>query len=89
VSEPSIKPAEQALDNYINQENLNNFNGELRRTYLIDVIQNSEGIKDPVVTSLKARYGILPFQEVGVRYLPNSGYFTISSINFQYEPFNP
>lgn len=85
VSNPSRKPAEEAVLAYINAENEENFNGELRRTRLVDILQQAEGVKDPVLTSVQARYASLPFEEVAVRHLPRSGYYTVTEITFTYE----
>lgn len=88
VTDSSIKPVEQAAESYINEENQSNFNGEFRRTRFVDTLQQAEGVQDPVITSIKARYGTLPFEEVDIRYLPNSGYHTITGMTFQYIALN-
>jgi len=87
IATPGFKPVDEAINNYINEENDLNFNGEFRRTFLIDAIQNAEGVIDPVVTSVKSRYGVIAYAEITEGVVPFSGYFTVDSLTITYKAY--
>jgi hypothetical protein len=54
------------------------FNGILSLQKLIDEIQKVDGVADLHVNSARARYGLLPFSNINIKYKPDSGYLRIS-----------
>ena len=87
ISDASIKPVEAALQAYINAESLLNFNGELRRTFVVDALQQATGVIDPIITSMKSRYAVLAYAEITEGIIPFAGYFTINSMTFTYKAY--
>lgn len=74
LSNPSIKPVENAINNYI--KNLT-FDGKLVVNSMIDAIQSAEGVVDVKITSIEANYGNLPYQQIIDEYKTNAGYIQI------------
>lgn len=74
LSNPTVKPAEDAINNYIS--NLP-FNGELVLTKLIDAVQQALGVTDPVLQTAEARYGGVPYAFFTVSYLPDAGHMKV------------
>lgn len=67
------------------------FNGELVIKYLEDKIQALDGVVIGLVKSASARYGILPYATIDVKYLPDAGYlrlFAPSDLIINYIPQN-
>jgi len=71
-----VYPAEDAINGYIS--NLP-FNGVFNKTALVDAMQAAEGVVDPVLGVLSARYGSNPFALVGDNYTAFAGHMTIDS----------
>jgi len=76
ISDSGVFPVEDAINNFIS--NLP-FNGELVLTELTDAVQLAEGVDNPVLTLAEARYGILPFATINVKYLADAGHMAIDS----------
>ncbi|OJX36639.1 MAG: hypothetical protein BGO87_12630 [Flavobacteriia bacterium 40-80] len=74
LSDPSVKPVEDAINNYI--RNLP-FNGIFTPTDLTDQIQRALGVENPVLQSCDVQYGANPYQPVGDYYTPNAGFMKI------------
>ena len=74
LSNSAVFPVEDAINNYIH--NLP-FNGKLVPTYLVDALQLVQGVTNPVITLIEAKYGALPYAAVGIGYLPDAGYLVI------------
>ncbi|MEW5675596.1 hypothetical protein ABGT15_04730 [Flavobacterium enshiense] len=50
ISKPSVKPVEKAIEDYL--KNIE-FNGAFVKSFLVDTIQKAEGVKIPVLKSVK------------------------------------
>jgi len=87
ISDALINPVEAALQAYINTESVLNFNGELRRTFIVDAIQKATGVVDPIITSMKSRHGAAAYAEITEGVIPVSGYFTINLMTFTYKAY--
>jgi hypothetical protein len=74
LSDPLVKPVEDAINNYIS--NLP-FDGNLVLTNLTDAVQAAEGVVDPVIGVAEARVGALPFQTIVNKYNAVAGYMKI------------
>lgn len=74
ISDPSVKPVEDAINNYCKQLP---FNGEFSITALTDKIQDAQGVVNPVYQSAQAKYGTNSFVAIGDYYQPNAGYLKI------------
>jgi hypothetical protein len=79
ISNPSIRPVDAAINNYIT--NLP-FNGELILTKLTDTVQLAQGVVNPILTSAQAKYGALPYNTITVKYTADAGHMQI-------DPFFP
>jgi hypothetical protein len=75
------KPVEIAINEYLNALE---FNGEYVINKMIDKIQKAEGVINPGEFTIKSRYGALPFTDVAVSLVANSGYFVIDSLTVNY-----
>lgn len=69
-------PVQSEIDDYL--INKIAFDSYFIPTALVDALQAVDGVKLPVITDSKARYGMLPFADTGDRYLPDSGYLRIA-----------
>lgn len=74
LSNTSIKPVEIAINNYCKGLP---FDGIFSVTQLTDLIQQSEGVINPVFDSAEASYGLNPFVPINDYYNPNAGYLII------------
>lgn len=74
LSTPGIFPAEDAINNYI--QNLP-FDGNLNLTKLTDEIQKAEGVIDPVIGIAEAKYGGLPYTTITNNYNADAGHMII------------
>lgn len=77
ISDPTKKPVEDAINNYI--KNLP-FNGQFTTTELTDKIQQAVGVINPFFQSGEVKYGALPFQALGDYYRPNAGHLKIDPL---------
>lgn len=57
------------------------FNGELSKTRLTDDLQKVSGAKGVELLSVEVRYGDFPYGEVDQKYVPDAGYFLLTSGN--------
>lgn len=64
-------PVGDAVRNYL--KNLP-FNGTLVLAYLVDALQQVDGVIIPHIIQAQARYGNLPYQSFDVKYNPDAGY---------------
>ncbi len=74
LSDGVTKPVEVAVNNYI--KNLS-FNGILYVNQLIDAIQMAQGVDQPYITLIEAKYGGFPYQSVIEKYQADAGYLII------------
>lgn len=79
----SSSPVQDALRAYL--KNLP-FNGFVVQAYIIDALQQVDGVVVPVITEAQYKYGLFPFTGMGEIYNPDSGYMRIAdedlTINF-------
>lgn len=68
-------PVQEALDNFLKTGLV--FNGVFITALMVDAIQAVEGVVIPHVESIEARYGILDYEAIPVKYQPDSGYLRI------------
>lgn len=53
------------------------FNGTMVLAYLVDALQQVDGVVIPHIVSAQARYGILPYTAFDVKYTPDAGYLRL------------
>ena len=78
ISDGGVFPVEDAIEDFIS--NLP-FDGVLNLTELTDAVQNAVGVKDPVLVSALARYGVNPFAAITREYVADAGYMKIDPSN--------
>lgn len=74
ISDPNEKPVEQAINNYI--KNLP-FDGVFSVTELTDLIQQGQGVINPVFDSVQTKFGTNNYASFSDYYTPNAGYLKI------------
>lgn len=74
LSDPSIKPAEIAINNFIKGLP---FDGKYTPTSQTDKLQQAIGIVDPVYQTAEVKYGTNPYAAIGDQYNPDAGYLKI------------
>jgi len=93
IGSPGTYPLEVAVNGYISNLNVSNFNGILELSDLVDAVQKAQAITNPYVTHASARYGTNPFVAFTERYQANAGHLTIDpttplNITTTYQPQN-
>lgn len=81
-----VDPVGKAIRSYL--QNLP-FNGTLVLAYLIDALQQVEGVVIPHLVSAQAQYGLFPYSNINVKYNPDSGYLRLlvdEDLTIQYVP---
>jgi hypothetical protein len=78
VSNGAVFPVEVAIEEFIS--NLP-FDGVLNLSELTDAVQDAVGVKDPVLVSALARFGVNPFAAITREYVADAGYMTIDPSN--------
>lgn len=76
IIDAGVFPAEVAINAYIS--NLD-FNGVFNKTALVDALQLADGVVDPVLGTITARYGANPFLPVGDNYTSFAGHMTVEA----------
>lgn len=76
ISNPSVFPAENTINNYIKKLP---FDSRFNPNELIDYLQATDGILNPVFDSAEYQYGSRPYTPIVDYYNPNGGYFEIDS----------
>lgn len=76
ILSPGTYPVDDAINTYL--KNLE-FNGDLVLNKLIDVLQTSKGVANPVLNSASARIGINPFVAFNNKYSSSAGYMILNS----------
>lgn len=79
ISNPGIYPLHDAINNFISNLNVSNFNGRLELCDLVDAMQKAIGITSAYVTSASARYGANPYVPFTERYQSNAGHLVIDN----------
>lgn len=77
ISDPSIRPIDDAINSYITTFSEGDFDGTFRTQKLIDEIQSVEGVIDVDPRSVEYKYGEFDYAEVPVFYRSYSGYVVI------------
>ncbi|MEI2758961.1 MAG: hypothetical protein V9G42_05940 [Bacteroidia bacterium] len=77
LSNPAVFPVEDAINNFIS--NLP-FNGVFELSELVDAIQAASGVEDVIQISAEAKYGLLAYNAIVERYLPNAGYLIVDPL---------
>lgn len=77
LSNPSAFPVNDAVNEYLK---LLPFNGMFNITDLIDSLQSTVGVVNPIFKQASAQYGTQPFVPVVDYYLPNAGYMVMDDI---------
>jgi len=65
------------------------FNGTLVLAYLVDALQQVDGVVIPHIVQAETKYGTLPYSAVDVKYSPDAGYLRIvdeDGLTIRYEP---
>ncbi|MCW3120700.1 MAG: hypothetical protein JWQ38_192 [Flavipsychrobacter sp.] len=75
----SATPVKDAIRSFL--ENLP-FNGLFVLNYLIKALQSIEGVRIGEVVTAQAQYGLLPYTNIPVEYLPDSGYMALDETFF-------
>lgn len=76
LDDPAIFPLVDAINGYI--QNIP-FNGVLNVTGLVDAMQAADGIIDPVINSIQAKFGALPYSEIDKNYLADAGHLALDT----------
>jgi hypothetical protein len=85
----SLTPVKDAVDTFL--KNLP-FNGVFVLAYLVDALQQVEGIIIPHIVTCETAYGALAFTTVNVQYLPDAGYLRFENegdLTIEYIPQSP
>lgn len=82
---PGTFPVEDACKEYLNALE---FNGAFVKTFLVDAIQQVNGVKIPKVEALMHRETLSSFETVEEYVLPFSGHFRYDAIDIDYKRFN-
>lgn len=77
ISNPSIKPVEDVINNYC--KNLP-YDGTFSTTALTDLIQQVPGVLDPIFENAQAQFGAGSFFGIGDYYVPNGGYLRVDPL---------
>lgn len=70
------EPVKKAIKNYL--QNLD-FNGVFSTNRMVDRIQDVDGVYEPQVLEIQAKYGNIPFTSFAINITPDSGYFIIEN----------
>lgn len=72
----SLTPVHDAVQNFlVNQP----FNGVFVLAYLVDALQQVDGVVIPHINQCQTKYGGYPFTSVNVQYTPDAGYLRFAS----------
>lgn len=74
-------PIEDTVKDYLR---LLPFNGRFNVTDLIDSLQQTEGVINPIFKSAEARYGLMPWSVINDYYLANAGYMSLEDLEIEY-----
>jgi hypothetical protein len=78
ILDTAVKPVEDAIRGYLAALP---FNGMYRNTSLVDAVQAAEGVENPVLTLVQAKYGLLPYETITVEYEASAGHMIIDPAN--------
>jgi hypothetical protein len=74
LSDGTTNPIENTINSYI--KNLP-FNGKFSPTELVDYLQKTTGVINPIFDNASAKFGLQPYSDIVDYYNPNAGYLSI------------
>jgi hypothetical protein len=74
ISEPGLYPVRDAINNYIK---FLPFDGVFNRNKFIDAMQSASGVVDPIINTIEAKTGALPYVPILNNYIAGAGYLKI------------
>ena len=74
------QPVKAAIKNYL--KNLP-FNGEFANSRLVDVLQQVDGVRYPVIRTSQDKYGLLPYTQIDEKYIPDAGFLRIDELELK------
>ncbi len=77
ISDPGIYPVRDAINNFIK---FLPFDGVFNRNKFIDAIQSASGVVDPIINSIEAKTGALPYNPILNNYIAGAGYLKIDPL---------
>jgi hypothetical protein len=77
ISNPGIYPVRDAINNFIK---FLPFDGVFNRNKFIDAIQSASGVVDPIINSIEAKTGALPYNPILNNYIAGAGYLKIDPL---------
>lgn len=84
ISDPTVFPVNDAVENYV--ANIV-YGGVFSNTKLVDAAQLAQGVKDPLIASVKARaHGASTWTTVTQNFTFVSGYAVITNLTINYHP---
>lgn len=81
ITAPGTYPVRDAINSYISNLNVSNFNGVLELCDLVDAMQAAIGVISVYIPSASARYGSNPYTVFNERYQANAGHLVIDPTN--------
>ncbi|MEO8589491.1 MAG: hypothetical protein ABI432_08995 [Flavobacteriales bacterium] len=78
ILQPTVFPVEDAINAFL--ANIP-FNGVLTLTALVDAMQAAQGVTNPVLGTVLAKYGLFSYQPIVVEYTANAGHYQIDPAN--------
>ena len=84
IRDANQKPVEKSAYDFLKKLE---FNGAFVRTFFKDHLQQVEGVKLPVIKSIKWKYGDFAYKETEEWQLPDAGYFKIENLNITYKKY--
>lgn len=81
LSSPGVYPVDDTISNYLSTAAAKNFNGDLVLNGLIDALQATQGVVNPILNQAKAKNGANPYAVFTEKYSPLSGYLVLDLSN--------
>ena len=84
IRDVNQKPVEKAAHDFLKKLE---FNGAFVRTFFKDHLQQAEGVKLPIIKSIRWKYGGFAYKEIEEWQVPDAGYFKIENLNITYKKY--
>lgn len=84
IKDVNQKPIEKAAHDFLKKLE---FNGAFVRTFFKDHLQQVEGVKLPVIKSIRWKYGGFAYREIAEWQVPDAGYFKIEALHITYKKY--
>jgi hypothetical protein len=81
IASPGTYPVTDAINSFLTVASETNFNGDLVLNSLIDKLQTTTGVVNPIVVWAKGKNGAAPYTTFTEFYSPTSGYMVLDTIN--------